>query len=70
MTFARLEAGSIAPGMPTLDKVAAALGVELVVSFVDHQREDRGLMASDRGRWTTADSSSGSIARSRHILTV
>ena len=33
--IARLEAGNIAPSLPTLDKVAAALGVELVVSFVD-----------------------------------
>jgi len=32
---ARLEAGSISPSLPTLDKVAEALGVELVVSFVD-----------------------------------
>jgi ribosome-binding protein aMBF1 (putative translation factor) len=33
--IARLEAGNIAPSLPTLDKVAAALGVELVVGFVD-----------------------------------
>ena len=33
--IARLEAGNVAPSLPTLDKVAAALGVELVVSFVD-----------------------------------
>ena len=32
---ARLEAGNVSPSLPTLDKVAAALGVELVVSFVD-----------------------------------
>jgi len=33
--IARLEAGNIAPSLPVLDKVAAALGLELVVSFVD-----------------------------------
>jgi transcriptional regulator with XRE-family HTH domain len=32
---ARLEAGNVSPTLPTLDKVAEALGVELVVSFVD-----------------------------------
>ena len=32
---ARLEGGNISPSLPTLDKVADALGVELVVSFVD-----------------------------------
>ncbi|MHB1510370.1 MAG: helix-turn-helix domain-containing protein [Acidimicrobiales bacterium] len=32
---ARLEAGNVSPSLPTLDKVAEALGVELVVSFVD-----------------------------------
>lgn len=33
--IARLEAGNISPTLPTLDKIAEALGVELVVSFVD-----------------------------------
>ena len=33
--IARLEAGNVSPSLPTLDKVAAALGVELVISFVD-----------------------------------
>jgi len=33
--LARLEAGNVSPSLPTLDKVADALGVELVVSFVD-----------------------------------
>ena len=32
---ARLEAGNVSPSLPTLDKVAEALAVELVVSFVD-----------------------------------
>jgi len=32
---ARLEAGNVSPSLPTLDKVAEALGVELIVSFVD-----------------------------------
>jgi len=32
---ARLEAGNVSPSLPTLDKIAEALGVELVVSFVD-----------------------------------
>jgi transcriptional regulator with XRE-family HTH domain len=32
---ARLEAGNVSPGLPTLDKVAEALGVELVARFVD-----------------------------------
>lgn len=33
--IARLEAGHVSPTLPTLDKVAEALGVELVVSFID-----------------------------------
>jgi ribosome-binding protein aMBF1 (putative translation factor) len=33
--IARLEAGNVSPSLPTLDKVAAALDVELIVSFVD-----------------------------------
>ena len=33
--IARLEAGNVSPSLATLDKVADALGVELVVSFVD-----------------------------------
>ena len=33
--IARLEAGNVSPSLPTLDKVAEALGVELVISFVD-----------------------------------
>jgi ribosome-binding protein aMBF1 (putative translation factor) len=32
---ARLEAGNVSPTLPTLDRVAEALGVELVVTFVD-----------------------------------
>ena len=32
---ARLEAGNVSPSLPPLDKVAEALGVELIVSFVD-----------------------------------
>jgi len=32
---ARLEAGNISPSLPTLDKLADALGVELMVSLVD-----------------------------------
>jgi ribosome-binding protein aMBF1 (putative translation factor) len=39
---ARLEAGNVSPSLPTLEKVAEALGVELVVSFVDMN----GLIAS------------------------
>ena len=34
-TIARLEAGNVTPSLATLDKIAAALGVELIVSFVD-----------------------------------
>jgi transcriptional regulator with XRE-family HTH domain len=30
---ARLEAGNVSPSLPTLDEVANALGVELVVRF-------------------------------------
>lgn len=33
--IARLEAGNVTPSLATLDKLADALGVELVVSFVD-----------------------------------
>ncbi|MGH9304965.1 MAG: helix-turn-helix domain-containing protein [Acidimicrobiales bacterium] len=32
---ARLEAGNVSPSLRTLDKIAEALGVELVVGFVD-----------------------------------
>ena len=32
---ARLEAGNVSPSLPTLDKLADAVGVELVVGFVD-----------------------------------
>lgn len=33
--IARLEAGNISPSLPTLDKVAAALGAEVSLTFVD-----------------------------------
>jgi len=33
--IARLEAGNVTPSLATLDKIAAALGVELIVSFTD-----------------------------------
>ena len=33
--IARLEAGNISPSLPTLDRIAASLGVELTVSFTD-----------------------------------
>jgi ribosome-binding protein aMBF1 (putative translation factor) len=33
--IARLEAGNVSPSLPTLDRVAEALEVELIVSFVD-----------------------------------
>lgn len=33
--IARLEAGNVSPSLPTLDRVADALGVELSISFVD-----------------------------------
>lgn len=33
--IARLEAGNISPSLPTLDRIADALGVELTVSFTD-----------------------------------
>ena len=32
---AHLEGGHVSPSLPTLDKLADALGVELVVGFVD-----------------------------------
>ncbi|HVC24438.1 MAG TPA: helix-turn-helix transcriptional regulator [Acidimicrobiales bacterium] len=32
---ARIGAGNVSPSLPTLDKIAEALEVELVVSFVD-----------------------------------
>ncbi len=31
----RRRGGNVSPSLPTLDKIAEALGVELVVSFVD-----------------------------------
>ena len=33
--IARLEGGNISPSLPTLDKIAEALDVELSVSLVD-----------------------------------
>ena len=33
--IARLEAGNVTPNLATLDKIAHALNVDLVVSFVD-----------------------------------
>ena len=39
--IARLEAGRVAPSLDTLDRAAAALGVELVVTFQHPQRRDR-----------------------------
>jgi ribosome-binding protein aMBF1 (putative translation factor) len=36
--IARLEAGRVSPTLETLDRVAAALGVELMIGFEDTQR--------------------------------
>ena len=33
--IARLESGHISPSLPTLDRIAAALGVEVTVTFTD-----------------------------------
>jgi transcriptional regulator with XRE-family HTH domain len=33
--IARLEGGHISPSLPTLDRIAAALGVEVTVTFTD-----------------------------------
>jgi transcriptional regulator with XRE-family HTH domain len=33
--IARLEAGNVSPSLPTLDKVAQALGAEVSLSIVD-----------------------------------
>jgi transcriptional regulator with XRE-family HTH domain len=39
--IARLEAGRVAPSLDTLDRAAAALGVELVITFQPPQRRGR-----------------------------
>ena len=39
--IARLEAGRVAPSLDTLDRAAAALGVELIITFQHPQRRDR-----------------------------
>jgi ribosome-binding protein aMBF1 (putative translation factor) len=39
---ARLEAGNVSPSLPTLDKVADVLGVQLVVSFVELDKRRAG----------------------------
>ena len=39
--IARLEAGRVAPSLDTLDRAAAALGVELVITFQHPQRRGR-----------------------------
>lgn len=36
--IARLEGGAISPSLPTLDRIAAALGVELQVTFTEPDR--------------------------------
>jgi HTH-type transcriptional regulator / antitoxin HipB len=36
--IARLEAGRVSPTLETLDRVAAALGAELIVDFADARR--------------------------------
>lgn len=36
--IARLEAGNISPSLPTLDRIAHALGAELTVTFTDLER--------------------------------
>jgi transcriptional regulator with XRE-family HTH domain len=33
--IARLEAGNISPSLPTLDKIAAALGAEVILSIIE-----------------------------------
>jgi HTH-type transcriptional regulator/antitoxin HipB len=38
---ARMEAGRVAPSLDTLDRAAAALGVELVITFQQPQQRDR-----------------------------
>jgi|SRR5687768_1838310 len=35
--IARLEAGNISPSLPTLDRIAEALGAEVSVTFTDHR---------------------------------
>lgn len=35
LAIARLEGGSISPSLPTLDKIADALGAELSLSIID-----------------------------------
>jgi DNA-binding XRE family transcriptional regulator len=41
--IARLEGGRISPSLPTLDRVAAALGAEVTVTFTD-----AGLVGAER----------------------
>lgn len=43
--IARLEAGNISPSLPTLDKIAAALGAEVSLTIVD-----LGELAAGRAR--------------------
>jgi transcriptional regulator with XRE-family HTH domain len=43
--IARLEAGRVAPSLDTLDRAAAALGVELVITFQHPQRRGRRLLS-------------------------
>jgi transcriptional regulator with XRE-family HTH domain len=39
--IARLEAGRVAPRLDTLDRAAAALGLELLITFQQPPRRDR-----------------------------
>lgn len=38
--IARLEGGRISPSLPTLDRIAAALGAEVTVTFIDNELAD------------------------------
>jgi DNA-binding XRE family transcriptional regulator len=46
--IARLEAGNVSPSLPTLDKIAAALGAEVSLSIVDMNERAKAVSAGGR----------------------
>ena len=46
--IARLEAGHISPSLPTLDKIAAALGAEVSLTIVDMDERAKAVAGGRR----------------------
>jgi ribosome-binding protein aMBF1 (putative translation factor) len=46
--IARLEAGNISPSLPTLDRIAAALGAEVILTVVDMDERAKAIAGGRR----------------------